>query len=95
MKSNPTFRRGLAVAAVVSALAAPAVSAAPVEQLVPSTVNDEPAGRQAPARVVEVSADNGFDWGDAGIGASGALALTAIAAGAAVAMHRQGEGIFR
>jgi hypothetical protein len=95
MKTNETFRRGLAVAAVASALAAPAVSAAPAEQLVPSTVNDEPTGRQAPVRVVEVSADSGFDWGDAGIGASGLLAVTAIAAGAVVAIHRQGERSLR
>jgi hypothetical protein len=33
-------------------------------------------------------ASNGFDWGDAGIGAAGMLALGAIGAGAVVATGR-------
>lgn len=89
MKSNNTLRRGLAVATVVSALAAPAASAAPIEQFIPSTVNSEPSGQQAPVRVVQVGADNGFDWGDAGIGAGGLLALAAIASGALVAIRHR------
>ena len=68
--------------------AAPA-SAAPVEQLVPSTVNGEPAGQSQPVRVVQVDADNGFDWADAGIGASGLLALAAIVSGALVAIRHR------
>jgi hypothetical protein len=93
MKSNNTLRRGLAVAAVVGALAAPAASAAPIEQFIPSTVNGEPSGQQAPVRVIQVGADNGFDWGDAGIGAGGLLALVAIASGALVAIrHRPAPG---
>ena len=91
MKSSGTLRRGLAVATVVSALAAPGASAAPVEQFIPSTVNGEPSGQPAPVRVVRVRADVGFDWGDAGIGATGALALTAIGVGAAFALG-QGPG---
>ena len=89
MTSNNTLRRGLAVATVVSALAAPGASAAPVEQFIPSTVNGEPSGQPAPVRVVQVGADNGFDWGDAGIGAGGLLALAAIASGAAVAIRHR------
>ena len=93
MKTESTLRRGLAVATVVSALAAPAASAAPVEQVIPSTVNGEPSGQPAPVRVVQVGADNGFDWGDAGIGAGGLLALVAIASGALVAIrHRPAPG---
>jgi hypothetical protein len=38
----------------------------------------------APAPVT-ASASSGFDWGDAGIGASAMLALVAIAGGAAIA----------
>jgi hypothetical protein len=83
-----TLRRGLAVATVVGAVAAPA-SAAPVEQLIPSTVNGEPTGQSQPVRVVQVDADNGFDWGDAGIGASGLLALAAIVSGALVAIRHR------
>jgi hypothetical protein len=45
-------------------------------------------------RVVEVQAD-GFDWGDAGIGAAGGLAILTLAGGmATVATHRRrGEAI--
>ena len=105
MKSNSRWRRGLAVATVVSALGAPAASAAPVEQSIPSTVHSEPGATvdysknsatgdyapatEAPVRVVQAGADNGFDWGDAGIGAGGLLALAAIASGAAVAIRHR------
>jgi hypothetical protein len=51
-----------------------------------------PHGTTVPVRVVQVRADGGFDWGDAGIGATGVLALAAIGAGAAVATgHRRGR----
>jgi hypothetical protein len=51
-----------------------------------------PDATSVPVRVVTVRADSGFDWGDAGIGASGILALAAIGAGAAVATgHRRGR----
>lgn len=76
--------RGLALAAVMSALAAPSASAIPAEQFLPDSRGDS-TDRAVPVRVVEVGADRGFDWGDAGIGATGVLALVAIGAGAAVA----------
>lgn len=108
--------RGLALAAAITALAAPSASAAPAEQLFPRA-EDESASRSSsappspssiavsaaeeyddlrspdattvPVRVVKVRADAGFDWGAAGIGASGLLALAAIGAGAALATgHR-------
>jgi ABC-type phosphate transport system substrate-binding protein len=50
-----------------------------------------PDGTTVPVRVVKVRADGGFDWGDAGIGATGMLALTAIGVGAAFALG-QGPG---
>jgi len=111
MKRNNTLRRGLAVATVVSAFAAPVASAAPVEEFIPSTVNGptethkdysknsvggdyaplsgESSGQQAPARVAQVGGDNGFDWGDAGIGAGGLIALAAIASGVLVAIRHR------
>jgi hypothetical protein len=82
--------RALAAAAAISALTAPAASAIPVEKYVPSARGDS-NDRAVQVRVVEVGADRSFDWGDAGIGASGLLALIAIGAGAAVATgHRPG-----
>ena len=111
MKSNSRWRRGLAVATVVSALGAPAASAAPVEQSIPSTVDSDPGATvdysknsatgdyapatEAPVRVVQAGADNGFDWGDAGIGAGGLLALAAIASGAAVAIRHRPDSRHR
>lgn len=45
-----------------------------------------PDATTAPVRVVKVRADGRFDWGDAGIGATGALALVAIGAGGVFAL---------
>jgi hypothetical protein len=82
--------RVLAVAAAVTALAATPASARPAEEFMPGS-NGDSGGQPVPVRVVEVSADPGFDWGDAGIGATGMLALAAIAGGAAIATgHRPG-----
>jgi hypothetical protein len=78
----------LAVAAAISALAAPAASAAPVDQFIPGAAGARD-DRAVPVRVVEVQTDRAFDWGDAGIGATGMLALAVIGTGAAVATgHR-------
>ena len=82
--TNPRSVRTLALAAVISALAAPSASAIPVEQFMPDARGDS-TDRSVPVRVVEVGADRGFDWGDAGIGATGVFALVAIGAGGAVA----------
>jgi hypothetical protein len=52
--------------------------------------------RATPA-VVEVDAPSGFDWGDAGIGAAGMLALACIGAGSALLIanrrRRSGFGV--
>jgi hypothetical protein len=89
VNSKNRMRRGLALATTVSALAAPTASAAPIEQLLPSSANQDPGAQPAPVRIVERSVDSGFDWGDAGIGATGVLALVAIASGAFVATRRR------
>jgi hypothetical protein len=78
--------RGLALAAVISALAAPSASALPVEQFMPDARGDS-TDRAVPVRVVEVGADRGFDWGDAGIGAGVAIGLLLLG-GAAVSASR-------
>jgi hypothetical protein len=39
--------------------------------------------------VVKLSSDSGFDWGDAGIGAGGALAVVALAGGGLVLVSRR------
>jgi hypothetical protein len=80
--------RGLALAAVICTVGAPAASAIPAEQFIPAARGDS-NDSAVPVRVVQVEAETGFDWGDAGIGATGALALMAMAAGAAVATGRR------
>jgi hypothetical protein len=51
----------------------------------------EPSQPSAPPTIVRVSSPNsGFDWGDAGIGAAGGIALSMIGIGSALAVsaHR-------
>lgn len=43
----------------------------------------------APARVIAVSPSEGFDWGDAAIGAGGAAGLVLVLAGAGTALMRR------
>jgi hypothetical protein len=47
-----------------------------------------------PVQVVDNSAGSGFDWGDAGIGAAGALGLSmlVVGGGVAIAGKRRGPG---
>jgi hypothetical protein len=85
MTSNDQkLRRGLALAVIVGALAAPAASAAPID---PEGVKGEYTVKE-PFVYEPQAASDGFDWGDAGIGAAAVLALGAIGAGAAIASGR-------
>jgi hypothetical protein len=76
--------RALTLAAAIGALTVPAASAVPAEEFRPGERADS-TEQALPVRVVQLEADQGFDWGDAGLGATGLLALAAIGAGAAVA----------
>jgi hypothetical protein len=70
---------------IAGAVAAPAASALPASD--PINVSpDRPAVVQAPA-----SASNGFDWGDAGIGAGGALVVALLAAGGVATLRHRGS----
>jgi hypothetical protein len=90
MKRNSKRAIGsLAVAATISALAAPSASALPGEKIGVGTSDAPPA---TPVRVVTVNSDGGFDWGDAGIGAGAGLALASIGVGSALAVGRRPRG---
>jgi hypothetical protein len=103
---NQRIRRSLALATAVTALAAPAAWAAPVDPVVPGGAGDEVQNASypsvdpsllvvpsSPASAAETSSGDGFDWGDAGLGAGAMLGLTAMAAGTAVALrHRPRRG---
>ena len=96
MASNThRLRSGLAVAGIVTAVAAPAAWAGPIER-----VDRDGSGYERPPSAYRVqgpptppepvtSSGDGFDWGDAAIGATAILALAAIGASATVtARHR-------
>lgn len=74
-----SMRAGLALGLALAA-AAPSATAKPL--------SDPPQASPtipAPTIVRVMPSSRGFDWGDAGIGAAGALAVAAIAAGGTLA----------
>ncbi|MGN6169892.1 MAG: hypothetical protein ACTHQQ_17245 [Solirubrobacteraceae bacterium] len=89
-----------AAAAAISAsqqqVSAAARPAAPVpliysrqdKQLAPSSSSQAPVN-VAPASVRAGTASDGFDWGDAGIGAGGALAISIIGIGGGLALSQR------
>ena len=80
MSSIKTLTAALVAA---GAIAAPAASAMPASDPIGVRPQPSPTVVQAPA------ADNGFDWGDAGIGASSAIAVALLAlGGVATLRHR-------
>jgi hypothetical protein len=88
-RSNRALRT-LALAATVSALAAPTATALPGEVIGAGPSANEPS--PTPVRVVTVKTDAGFDLGDAAIGAGSGFALVLIGVGSAVAIrHRPGR----
>jgi hypothetical protein len=86
MKSKYGWQRWMVTATVVSALVAPAANAAPVGGHAPDpVVNAYTPSPEVTAPGLE--SNDGFDWGDAGIGAAAMLAFGAIGAGAAVTLN--------
>jgi hypothetical protein len=79
------FRRSLATALALIAIAAPPASAAPR----PPT--SEQASSRAGATIVRVEDRGGFDWADAGIGAAGGVALSVLSAGLALLISERRE----
>ena len=78
-----SHHRGLAATVATTAAlagAAPAALAMPIDG--PIGLEDR-APAPEPVRVVRVQVDEGLDWGDAGIGAAGMLALVLAGFGSA------------
>jgi len=86
MRLNHTHHRRLLATVATTAVfagAAPAALAMPIDGGgAPSTVPDWER-----VKVVRVQVDQGLDWGDAGIGAAGMLALVLAGFGGAHALH--------
>jgi hypothetical protein len=84
-------KRTLTAAAMIAAASAPATASARLNlDPEPSAVH-RPAQTLAPARPAPQanSAADGFEWGDAGLGAAGTLALLATGAGSAAVITRR------
>jgi hypothetical protein len=76
MRPNQRLKTTAAIALALSATAAPAASAHPLQ---PDPIPPKPSHM-----IVRVNA--GFDWADAGIGAAGGVALSIAALGGALAI---------
>jgi hypothetical protein len=91
MLPNHHLKNAGAIALALCALAPAAASARPIPADPNQPTNTTSYTQPNPPSVMRVmTANNGFDWGDAGIGAAGGLALSFIGIGGAlgVAQHR-------
>jgi hypothetical protein len=83
--------RAVAGALAVTALAAPAAMARPIDAA-PGWTASQPAASQsdttAPAPTVIRTIDDGFDWGSAGIGAGATAAIVLLSLGGVRAAAR-------
>jgi hypothetical protein len=82
---NHPVKTALALALACGAIAPAAASAMPLRADPPLPAN-EPS-----VQLVEVSGHQGFDWGDAGIGAAAGLGLSMLAVGGLVVTQRHGR----
>jgi hypothetical protein len=82
MLSHTHHRPLLAIVATAAALAgtAPTALASQIRD------SDASSANPIPVRVVRMQVDSGLDWGDAGIGAAGMLALVLVGFGGAHAI---------
>jgi apolipoprotein N-acyltransferase len=83
IRYNHRISKALAVA-----LATGAVAPAGASAMLPPPDPPQPA-HSTTVELVRVSGHSGFDWGDAGIGAAGALGLSMLAAGGIVVVTRR------
>ena len=88
------IRRVLALATAITALAAPAAWAAPAEQILSENAGSTSSApyktytpQSSPSSAPVSTASDGFDWGDAGIGATAMLALAAMVGGTALVLR--------
>jgi hypothetical protein len=80
---------GLALTLAGTAAAAPAAEA----RLGPAPSASVPTQSRPPTTIIHTAAtESGFDWGEAGIGAGSAFAVTIIAVGGGLAATRRSAG---
>jgi hypothetical protein len=85
LNNHNRARATLALTLALGATAPAAASAMPLRADPPA-----PADQRA-VELVQVSADPGFDWADAGIGAAGGLGLSMLAVGGVLVAQRRGH----
>lgn len=98
MSRRSGWKRWMAIAAVVSVVAAPVASASPVDgrgtapglKAYIASQDDAGGSRSPDTRVVTVSS-NGFQWSDAAIGAAAMLGAISVCAGALLLSGRRRE----
>jgi hypothetical protein len=92
-------KKMLAAMLVVAAIAAPAASARPIDPVQPSVTAHVKVSREVPSQIsstvpavqtVESSSD-GFNWGDAGIGAAAMFTLLGLGTGSLLVARRARE----
>jgi hypothetical protein len=76
-------------AAIVTAVLPSAAAARPLYELPGSSFTADPPTFQTVAPPPAAQADQGFQWGDAGLGAAGMLVIVGVGSGAAVAVRRR------
>lgn len=83
MFSPQSVAKGTAIALTLGAIAAPAASAGPIQDQLVMQLRHTPAVQPA------TSTTDGFDWGDAGIGAAGGVVVSILGVGGASALSQR------
>ena len=90
MLNHTLFKRSLAIGLTVGAAGLPAAAQARLDLNPPTPASNAPAQPVSVASVQQPgSGQSGFQWGDAGIGAAGTIALLGAGAAASVGVRRR------
>lgn len=88
---NHISKRVVTAVAVIAVAGVPAAAVArPLEDPAGSSFSATPPVVQSSAPQPAAQAEQGFEWGDAGVGAAGMLVLVGVGSGAVVAVRRRG-----
>jgi hypothetical protein len=92
------MKKPAAALLVAAAISAPAASAHPLDPIRPAVAHDTGTGvgdsridSSGPPPVQTVASSDGFDWGDAGIGAAAMFTLLGVGTGALLVSRRSRE----
>jgi hypothetical protein len=86
MLRNPHIKTAATLAVALATIGPAAASARPIDG---NPLHTTTTTSQATPIVRVIAPQNGFDWGDAGIGAAGGLALSMLGVGGALVISSQ------